>query len=406
MDKKSLERGIENLAAEFGEERVKKAVEAVKKFQVDVPSWTLGPFGGGRFGDYTSPGYARSIYEKLDDAAFIEKLTGAASMVATHILWDFSEDGMEGDYETARKVRDECRARGLSLGAVSPSFFLKGSDRGSFTSADAGTRKRYVEQTILGGKIAGELGNGILSLWFPDGSLYPGQVELKDSYEMMKKTLQESCSAIPGDVLLLIEYKVFEPNTYSTTIPDWGAAFLLAKSMGGNAGVLIDLGHHHPVANIEQIVAMLISEKMRSGFHFNISYAVDDDQAVEPNQQIARIFYELYRGGVVCGASSGNWAYMLDQASGKENRIHAIIHSIDALHLSLAKAAIVDVGKISEARRQDEVMVANRLFNDALINADVRPIVAKARLEKGLPLDPVDAYIKSGYQQKIEEERK
>ena len=400
-----MERGIENLSAEFGEKRVKKAVEAVKQFQVDVPSWTLGPFGGGRFGDYTSPGYARNIYEKLDDAAFINKLTGAASMVATHILWDFSEDGMEGNFEIARKVRDECRERGLYLGGVSPSYFLKGSENGSFISPCPKTRKRYVEQTILGGKIAKELGNKVLGLWFPDGSLYPGQVELRDSYELMKKTLKESYAGIPKDVLILIEYKVFEPNTYSTVIPDWGTAFVLARALGENVGALIDLGHHHPIANVEQIVAMLIAEKMRSGFHFNISYALDDDQSVEPNQQMARIFYELYRGGAVAGSTSRNWAYMLDQASGKENRVHAIIHSIDSLHLSLAKAALVDSEKIQEARKSGEIMLANRIFNDAIINADVRSIVAKARMEKDLPVDPVEAYVKSGYQKKIESAR-
>ncbi len=406
MDKQQIKRGIENLSAEFGEDRVKKAVDAVKKFQIDMPSWTLGSFGGGRFGDYTPPGYARNIYEKLDDAAFINKLTGAASMVATHILWDFSNDGMQGDFEIARKVRDECRTRGLELGTVSPSYFLSGSENGSFISPDPKTRRRYLEQTILGGKIAKELGNGVLALWFPDGSLYPGQIELRDAYEMMKKTLKESYISIPKDVLILIEYKVFAPNTYSTVIPDWGTAFILARSLGNNVGVLIDLGHHHLLTNVEQIIAMLLSEQMRSGFHFNTSYAFDDYQSVEPNQQIARIFYELYTGGVVSSSASKNWAYMLDQAISKENRIHALINSIDSLHLSLAKAAIVDTEKIQEVRKAGEIMLANRLFNDALMNADVRAIVAKARMEKDLPPDPMQAYITSGYQQKIESERK
>lgn len=406
MDKDTLDRGLENLAAEFGEDKVQKAVDAVKNFQVDVPSWTLGSFGGGKLGGYTAAGYARNIGEKLDDAAFINKLTGAASKVATHILWDFSKDGREGDYEMAKRVSGECGQRGLSLGAVSPSFFLEGSENGSFTSPEAKTRKRYVEQTALGGRIAGELGSGVLGLWFPDGALYPGETEMKDSYELMKETLVESCSSIPGEVAVLIEYKVFGPGTYSTAIPDWGTAYMLAKALGGNAGVLIDLGHHPFVTNIEQIVARLIAENIRGGFHFNASYAVDDDQAVEPNQQMARIFYELYKGGVVAGAPSQNWAYMLDQASPKENRIQAVIHSIDALHLSLAKAALVDAARLKEAQRANEIIAANRILNNALINADVRPVAAKARMEKDLPADPVSAYIKSGYQRKIEEQRK
>ncbi|HOL22823.1 MAG TPA: hypothetical protein PLQ41_08245, partial [bacterium] len=136
--------------------------------------------------------------------------------------------------------------------------------------------------------------------------------------------------------------------------------------------------------------------------HFNTRYAADDDHAVEPNQEMARIFYELVKGDVVVSEKKKNWAYMIDQASGRENRIHALLHSIDSLQLSLAKATIVNTEKIEEFRENDEIILANRLFNDAVLNADVRPIVAQARLEKGLPLDPVKAYMESGYQQKIE----
>ncbi|HPP30446.1 MAG TPA: L-rhamnose isomerase [bacterium] len=402
MNKKWIENGLENLKREFGEEKIKKSIEAVKKFEVEVPSWALGPFGGGRFGNYTPPGYAKNIEQKLDDAAFIHFLTGTGLYVATHILWDFSEDGMEGDYDIALKVKKLCEERGLKLGTVSPTYFLAGSEKGSFISPSESTRKRYIEQTILGGKIAKELGNGTLNLWFPDGSLYPGQIDLGTAYIRMKESLIESYKKIPQDVNILIEYKVFEPGTYSTTIPDWGTSYLLAKSLGKNAGVLIDLGHHHHGTNIEQIVATLIAENMRCGFHFNTRYAADDDHAVEPNEVLARIFYELVKGDVVVSEKKKNWAYMIDQASGRENRIHALLHSIDSLQLSLAKATIVNTEKIEEFRENDEIILANRLFNDAVLNADVRPIVAQARLEKGLPLDPVKAYMESGYQQKIE----
>lgn len=402
MDKKWVENGIENLAGEFGENRIKKAIESVKKFEVEVPTWALGPFGGGRFGDYTPPGYAKTIQQKLDDAAFINRLTGAAPKVATHALWDFSKDGIEADYGIAIKVREECKARNLSLGTVNPTYFLKGSESGSFISQVKETRNRYIQQTVLAGKIAKELGNGILNLWFPDGSLYPGQVDLKNAYVRMKDSLIEGCKSIPGEVKILIEYKVFEPGTYSTTIPDWGTSYVLAKSLGENAGVLIDLGHHHHGTNIEQIVAMLIAENMQCGFHFNTRYSADDDHAVEPNQEMARIFYELVRGNAVANKQGKNWAYMIDQASGRENRIHALLHSVDSLQISLAKALLVDTEKMDGYREKDEIILANRVFNGALINADVRPIVAKARMEKDLPADPVAEYVKSGYQQKIQ----
>jgi L-rhamnose isomerase / sugar isomerase len=402
MNKKWIDSGIENLAEEFGEKKVKEAVGSVKRFEVEVPSWALGPFGGGRFGDYTPPGCARNIHQKIEDAAFINKLTGATPRIATHILWDYSKDGMEGDYEIAKDVREECKSKGLSLGAINPTYFLKGSETGSFTSPIKETRKRYIEQTILSGKIAKELGNGVLSLWFPDGSLYPGQIDLSDTYIRMKESLFECYKSVPADVKILIEYKVFEPGTYSTTIPDWGTSYMLAKSLGKNAGVLIDLGHHHHSTNIEQIVAVLISENMQCGFHFNTRYSADDDHAVEPNQEMARIFYELVRGNVVVNKQGKNWAYMIDQASGRENRIHALLHSVDSLQISLAKAILADTEKMEGHRQRDEIIRANRISNDALINADVRPIVAQARMEKDLPVDPVEEYVKSNYQKKIE----
>ncbi|MCX8082521.1 MAG: L-rhamnose isomerase [bacterium] len=400
MDSKWIENGLKNLKEEFGERKINKAVEMIKKFEVEIPSWALGPFGGGRFGNYTPPGYAKSIEQKIDDGAFIHSLTGSTPYISTHILWDFSEDGIEGDYEIAVRVKKICEERGMKLGTINPTYFLTGSEKGSFTSPSESVRKRYIEQTILAGKIAKELGNGIINLWFPDGSLYPGQIDLSTAYIRMKESLLESYKKISKDVHILIEYKVFEPGTYSTTIPDWGTSFLLASSLGKNVGVLIDLGHHHHGTNIEQIVAILITENIKCGFHFNTRYVADDDHAVEPNPQVARIFYELVKGDVVIG--NKKWAYMIDQASGRENRIHALLHSIDSLQISLAKAAIVDSEKIANLMEKDEIILANRLFNNALLNADVRPIVAQARIEKGLPVDPVKAYIESGYQKKIE----
>jgi len=380
---KMVELGLEMLKEEFGEKKVERAIEAVKKFKVEVPSWIFGKFGGGRFGEYSPPGAARDIFEKLDDAAFIHKLTGATPRIATHILWDLSKDGYEGDFEIAKKVREEARERGLDLGAINPTYFLSGSHRGSFSADEEETRERYIKQTILGGRIAKELANGLLTLWFPDGSLYPGQIELRGAYHNLREALEKSYEDIPRDVRILIEYKVFEPGTYSTTIPDWGTAALLARRLGPNVGVLVDLGHHHHGTNVEQIVAMLIAEGIPGGFHFNTRYAADDDLSVEPNPENARIFYELAVGDVIFNPDPlKNWAYMIDQCSSRENRMHAILHSVDSLQQSLAKAFLVDRDLLKKYQDGDEIILANRVFNDAIIGADVRPIVAKARLEK------------------------
>jgi L-rhamnose isomerase/sugar isomerase len=404
---KWVENGIKQLEDEFGKEKVKEAIEYVKNFEVEIPSWVFGNFGGGRFGNYTPPGFARNIYEKIDDASMVHKLTGCTPRIATHILWDFSNDGIEPEYKIVEKVYEYTKEKGISLGAISPTYFLTGSYRGSFTSPDKKTRKRYIEQTIFGAEIAKKYGNKLLTLWFPDGSLYPGQVDLSENYQLMKKSLLESYKKIPKDVKVLIEYKLFEPGTYHTTIPDWGTSYILTKSLGKNAGVLIDLGHHPHGTNIEQIVSTLISEGISCGFHFNTRYAADDDHAVEPNLQIARIFYELVKGKVICNKEkTKNWAYMIDQASGRENRFHSILHSVDSLQISLARAVLVDKEKIKKFQEEDEIILANRTFNSAISLCDVRPIVFKARIEKNLPIDPVKSYIESGYQKKIAEKRR
>jgi len=406
MNEKQLNLGLQYLEMEFGRDQVKGAIKNVKKFKVEIPSWIFGDFGGGRFGEYTPPGYARDIKEKLDDAAYINQLTGAADQIATHVLWDFSEDGLTGSYEIAEKVKGEASDRGIKLGSINPTYFLKGSHRGSLSALEKKTRSNYIEQTLLAAKIAQNLAIGVVALWLPDGSNYPGQVELRKTIDLTRNSLSELADKIDKKVRVLIEYKVFEPGTYSTILSDWGSAYLLAKEFGPNAGVLIDMGHHHHTANIEQIVARLISDGIYGGFHFNTRYAADDDHSVEPNPEMARIFYELLVGEVIGNDNpEKDWDYMIDQCSGRENRMHAILHSIDSLQISLAKASLVNQHLLTKYQKEDEIILANRLFNDALLNADVRPIVAAARLEKDLPENPITVYIESGYQRKIEKER-
>ena len=407
MTEKQIEYGLLSLAEEFGEEKVNKAIEAIEKFKVEIPTWVFGEFGGGRFGGYMPPGFARDINEKLDDAAYVKKLTDAVDGLATHTLWDYSLDGMSGSFEIARQVLHEAKKRGLKLGSISPTYFLKGSHRGSFSSDESETREKYIEQTILSAKIAQELANGLITIWLPDGSNYPGQVELRKSYNNTKESLKEVAAEIAkinksseNKVKALIEYKVFEPGTYSTVLSDWGSSYLIAKEFGENGGVLIDMGHHYHSANVEQIIAKLLIEGVFGGFHFNTRYAADDDHAVEPNPEMARIFYELVSGGGIFGKN--NWALMIDQCSSREKRIPAILHSIDSLQLSLAKGMLVEQQLLSKYQKEDEIILANRLFNNAIMNADVRPIVAKARLNKNLPLDPIQEYNESGYQEMIE----
>jgi L-rhamnose isomerase/sugar isomerase len=203
----------------------------------------------------------------------------------------------------------------------------------------------------------------------------------------------------------LIEYKVFEPGTYSTAIPDAGTATEIVDMLGERAGVLVDMGHHWHGANVAQIVARLIGTGRRGGFHFNTRYVADDDHAVEPSMPLYEVFCELVKGDVVCGEDpERDWAYMIDQCSSLENRIHAVLHSIDSLQISLAKALILNRRQLEDAQSRQDLIPANRIFLDAFLT-DVRPIVQMGRMEKGLPIDPVAGYIESGYQKRIEQER-
>ncbi len=403
MNTQKLSESLLNLKKEFGTEKIYTAIEAIENFQVEVPSWIFGEFGGGRFSGYMPPGFATNIFEKLDDAAFVNELTGASEQIATHTLWDFSYDSLEGCYDIAVEVKKAAESRGLKLGSVNPTYFLKGSHTGSLSSYNEKVRERYIQQTILSGKIAEELSNKLLTIWLPDGSNYPGQLELDKLISNTIDSLKIISKSVSKSVKVLIEYKVFEPGTYSTVLSDWGSSFLMAQSYGANAGILIDIGHHYHSTNIEQIAARLINNKIHGGFHFNTRYAADDDHSVEPNPEIARIFYELVKGDAVFGPNK--WNLMIDQCSSRENRIQAIIHSIDSLQISLARALLVDQKKLIEYQKEDNIILANRFFNNALILADVRPIVYEARNNKKLPLDPVEAFVQSGYQTKIEKER-
>ena len=404
MNEKLLNLKLKSLSDEFGIDQVQSAISAVEKFVIEVPSWVFGEFGGGRFGEYMPPGFARNIYEKLDDASHVREITGAIDEVAMHTLWDFSEDGVNGSYDIAVEIKKEAEKRNLKLGSINPTYFLKGSHTGSLSSYEDSVRENYIDQTILSGKIAETLANKCLSLWLPDGSNYPGQYELSDLISNTMDSLKIISKDVDKSVKVLIEYKVFEPGTYSTVLSDWGSALLMAKAFGDNAGVLIDMGHHHHSTNIEQIVARLIASGISAGFHFNTRYAADDDHSVEPNPEMARIFYELVKGDAIFG--SNKWALMIDQCSSRENRIHAVLHTIDSLQISLAKAMLVDQKKLLEYQSADETILANRFFNNSLLNADVRPIVAMARKNKNIPIDPIETYVNSGYQKKIEDERK
>ncbi|MHC4480677.1 MAG: L-rhamnose isomerase, partial [Planctomycetota bacterium] len=318
---------------------IEQVKERVKAFELEVPSWVFGEFGGGRFGDYLPPGAARDLQEKIQDAALVHELTGAAPRVAIHLGWDKPHgvpfDGIEPEHFA--EARALAREQGIDLGAVNPTLFLKGTHHGSLSSPLPQVRRRLIEHCVTAGRVAERHARGLVTYWLPDGSSYPGQRDLWGQEELVRQALQEVYETAPPSVVHLIEYKVFEPGTYSTVIPDAGTAAEIAGSLGERAGVLVDMGHHWHGVNVAQIVARLIGTGRRGGFHFNSRYVADDDHSVEPNLPLYAVFCELVAGGVVCAEQpEENWAYMIDQCSSLENRIRAVLHSVDSLQLSLA----------------------------------------------------------------------
>ncbi|RJS93451.1 sugar isomerase [Candidatus Bathyarchaeota archaeon] len=387
---------------------VEEVRRKIEKFEVEVPSWVFGAFGSGRFSGYTPPGAARNIFEKFDDAALVNRLTGATPRVSIHVGWDDPDEAPfdEIQVDSFRKLRDYARKLGLGIGAVNPTYFLEGTQFGSLSANDPKTRQRLIEHTLISAEIASRYATGLITLWFPDGSLYPGQVDMRTAERNMKESLREIYQRMPSSVRMLIEYKLFEPGTYHTVISDYGVASDIARYLGERAGVLVDLGHHAHGVNVEHIVARLIENRIPGGIHFNSRYVADDDHAVEPNMQLFRVFHELVTGGVIGNADpKRDWAYMIDQCSALENRIQAVLHSVDSLMISYAKALIVDEEALRKHQMRNEIILANRVLLDAFLT-DVRPLIQIVRMEKGLPLDPVKAYVKSGYQEKIERERR
>ena len=382
--------------------------DRISKFTVEVPSWIFGVFGGGRFSGYMPPGAARNVFEKLDDTSLVHRLTGATPKVSIHVGWDDPDNASFDDIKAGsfKKLRDHAEKRGVGIGTVSPTYFLKGTHFGSLSANSPETRSLLVEHSLTAAEVASEYGTNILTLWLPDGSLYPGQVNMRVAERNLRKALEEIYRRMPESVRMLIEYKLFEPGTYHTVISGVSVASDLAAGLGGRAGVLVDLGHHPHGVNVEQIVARLVEREMPCGVHFNTRYAADDDHAVEPNLQLFRVFHELIMGGVIGNQDPDkDWACMIDQCSALENRIHAVLHSVDSLMVSYAKALLVDEEKLRKYQNENEIILANRTLLDSFLT-DVRPIVHMARLEKGLPVDPVKAYVESGYQDRIESERK
>lgn len=369
-------------------------------FRIELPSWGFANTGT-RFGKFLQPGAATTLEEKFSDAGTVHALTGICPTVALHVLWD-----LPGGIADAAQVESLAARYGVGPGAINPNYFQDQIYKhGSFGSPDPAARRQAMEHTRDSIAIAKQLRSRDLSLWFADGSNYPGTAHIRQRKAWFEEQLQSAHSELAPNQRLLVEYKPFEPAFYHTDIGDWGMALLLARTAGPQAKVLVDTGHHYQAQNIEQIVSWLLAENMLGGFHFNDRRYADDDLtlgSIDP-YQVFRIFHEIAFFEWETGARA-DIAYMIDQSHNLKGKIEAMIQTVVVAQELYCKAALVDRESLVAAQKKMDLVAAERCLQDAF-STDVRPALREWRQSKGLPLDPLAAFRESGYLQKVEKER-
>ena len=379
---------------------VDKITRALSEFRIEIPSWGFANTGT-RFGKFIQPAAATNIEEKFSDAAQVNLLTGACPTIALHVLWDMPE-GIR-DIEEIQKLS---KRYGVRAGSINPNLFQDQQYKfGSFGNPDRGIRERALQHVRESIEIAKRLGNCDVSLWFADGSNYPGTANIRQRKQWFEELLQSTHKSLAPGQRLLVEYKPFEPAFYHTDIADWGMALHMAQAAGPQGRVLIDTGHHYAAQNIEQIVAWLLSEEMLGGFHFNDRRYADDDLtlgSIDP-YQVFRIFHEILFYERDTGKPA-TIAYMIDQSHNLKGKIEAMIQTVKMAQELYAKASLVDPAELSKAQECCELVRAESLLQDAFA-ADVRATIQEWRESQGLPKDPLEAFRQSGYLERITKER-
>ncbi len=377
---------------------VEMLVKEIQAFFIETPSWGYGN-SGTRFKVFPWPGAARTLLEKLADAAMVHRVLGVCPSVAIHIPWDQTDDWASATQEAARL--------GVRIGAVNPNLFQEDAYRlGSLCHPDLAVRRQATRHVLDCIEIAKATGSQIISLWLADGTNYPGQDDFRRRRHRLLEALQEIYAALPPGMRLLIEYKFFEPAFYHTDLPDWGTSLLMAQKLGPQAQVLVDTGHHPQGTNIAQIVAQLLEEGRLGGFHFNDRRYADDDLMVGSLNpfELFTIFDEILAARSAGNAAAQNIVYMIDQSHNIEPKIEAMIQSVMHIQLAYAKALLVDRATLTQAQESGDVLAAYRVLR-AAFETDVRPLLAEARTRMGLDPDPIAAFRASGYAEQVAHER-
>jgi L-rhamnose isomerase/sugar isomerase len=379
------------------------AQQRLDDFTVETPSWGYAN-SGTRFGTFHQPSAARSLAEKLADAGTVHRYTGLTPKVALHIPWDDSDN-----WDATQALADE---HGISIGAINPNVFQdQGYKFGSICHPDVAVRQQAIAMHQRCIEVARATGSKDLSLWFADGTNYPGQDCLRSRRARMLESMQTIYTALDPDMRLLIEYKLFEPAFYHTDLSDWGQAALLCQKLGPQATVLVDTGHHAQGVNIEHIVASLLQENLLGGFHFNARKYADDDLTVGSvnGHEMFLIFQQIVgalhdKQDDVAQRCASQLTYMFDQSHNLKNKIEATIQSAVFVQETYLKALLVDQTALRHAQAAQDIVAAEEVLQDAW-RTDVRPALRTWRQDRGLPADPLKAFRDSGYTARVAADR-
>lgn len=369
----------------------KDILQKISDFQIGIPSWALGT-GGTRFGRFSLGGEPGNIEEKLEDIGLLHQLNASSAAVSLHIPWDTTTN--------VPAIKALAAEYGLHFDAMNSNTFQDQRDQphsykfGSLQHVNKEVRKQAIAHNIEVIRQGVELGSNALTIWLADGSCFPGQLNFRKAFENTLESLQEIYAALPADWKVFVEYKAFEPNFYSTTVGDWGQSLLYANKLGPKAFTLVDLGHHLPNANIEQIVSLLLMEGKLGGFHFNDSKYGDDDLTagcMKP-YQLFLIFNELVEGMDQRRMNHRNdLAWMIDASHNVKDPLEDLLQSVEAIMIAYAQALSVDRIALVQAQQENDVVRCQEILQQAF-RTDVRPLVAEARLRAGAALSPLALY--------------
>ncbi len=383
---------------------VENIIQKLTDFQVAIPSWALGT-GGTRFGRFPGAGEPGSLEEKIEDVGLLHALNNSSGAISLHIPWDIPSD--------ANAIKSLASQHGLAFDAVNSNTFQNqpGQEQsykfGSLQHVDKAVRKQAIQHNIDVIKHGVDIGSKSLTVWLADGSCFPGQLNFRKSFENTLESLREIYAALPADWKMFVEYKAYEPNFYSMAVGDWGQSLLYTNKLGDKAYTLVDLGHHLPNANIEQIVSLLLMEGKLGGFHFNDSKYGDDDLTVGSMKpyQLFLIFNELVEGMDAKGMNHAtDLGWMIDASHNVKDPLEDLLQSVEAIMIAYTHALLADRKKLNEAQQNNDVVAAQEVLQNTF-RTDVRAIVAEARLRAGAAIDPVSFFRSSKIRQQLVKER-